>query len=399
MFLIVIKAVELVVLLWLGFSTLYLLYFSVAGLVPGRRQPLINNDRRKFAVFIPAYKEDAVIVSTAEEALKQDYPRDLFEVIVIADSLQDQTIGKLRTLDIKLVEVSFENSTKAKALQRAIDSLEPGYDIALILDADNVMEPLFLKKINESFDKGYKASQGHRVSKNQNTSMAVLDSVSEEINNHIFRQGHRNSGLSAALIGSGMAFDYTLFVDMMKSVTAVGGFDKDLEIIMAKREVLIEYVKDAFIQDEKVQKAATFTRQRRRWLSAQLVYFRANLWPALKSFFLKGRFSYLEKVIQMGLPPRIIQLGLTSLAAIIIVISGIIADRSIFSRRLSVLWLLLFAITSFSIMISVPRKYYNFKTLKALASLPAGFVMMMISLLRIKGANKKFIHTAHTINQ
>jgi hypothetical protein len=50
------------------------------------------------------------------------------------------------------------------------------------------------------------AVQGHRTAKNTNNSWAILDAISEEINNNIFRKGHRVLGLSSAIIGSGMAF-------------------------------------------------------------------------------------------------------------------------------------------------------------------------------------------------
>lgn len=72
--------------------------------------------------------------------------------------------------------------------------------------------------------------QTHRVAKNLNTNMAYLDAISEEINNSIFRLGHVNLGMSAALIGSGMAFEYSLFYKAMMSNTSVGGFDRVLEM-------------------------------------------------------------------------------------------------------------------------------------------------------------------------
>jgi hypothetical protein len=71
------------------------------------------------------------------------------------------------------------------------------------------MDTYFLERIAQDFDKGYTVIQGHRVAKNTNTSVAVLDAISEEINNHIFRKGHCAAGVSSALIGSAMALEYT----------------------------------------------------------------------------------------------------------------------------------------------------------------------------------------------
>ena len=82
------------------------------------------------------------------------------------------------------------------------------YDIALIIDADNIINSSYLVELNNAFaDSKVQVVQTHRVAKNLNTNMAYLDAISEEINNSIFRLGHVNLGMSAALIGSGMALN------------------------------------------------------------------------------------------------------------------------------------------------------------------------------------------------
>jgi hypothetical protein len=52
----------------------------------------------------------------------------------------------------------------------------------------------------------------------------------------------------------------------------------------------------------------------------------------------------------------------------------------------------------FTFIFAIPKKFYTFKTLKALSALPVGFATMLISLLRIHKANESFIHTKHTYN-
>lgn len=74
---------------------------------------------------IPAYKSDAVIVHAAQSALQQDYPQELHEVVVIADRLQPATLAQLRRMPIRVLEVSFENSSKAKALNFAVGEIGP----------------------------------------------------------------------------------------------------------------------------------------------------------------------------------------------------------------------------------------------------------------------------------
>src|SRR5690606_36796955 len=128
---------------------------------------------KKFAVMLPCYKDDSVILRTAPEALNQTYPKEFFDVIVIADSIKPETIASLRKLPLKVIEVEFEQSTKAKSLNEAFRQLPEVYDYALVLDADNIMAPDFIEKINGVLDKtGAKAIQGHRVAKNLNTNFA-----------------------------------------------------------------------------------------------------------------------------------------------------------------------------------------------------------------------------------
>jgi hypothetical protein len=67
------------------------------------------------------------------------------------------------------------------------------------------------------------------------------------------------------------------------------------------------------------------------------------------------------------------------------------------NHDLSLGWITLMAGCFFAMIISIPPKFYNYNTLKAVAGLPKGMFLMLLSLLKIKGANKKFIHTKHTV--
>lgn len=384
----IILIIQILLVAYLGFSSLYIFIFSFASLFPIRKRKLINSEIRKYAIMIPGYKEDQVIIEVAEDALKQDYPSDKYDVIVIADSFKEETLKKLKKLPIQVIEVSFDLSTKSKALNVAMAQLPDIYDVAVVLDADNLMEVSFLSKVNDAFNKGFMAVQGHRIAKNMNTRFAILDAVSEEVNNMIFRKGHRVLGLSAALIGSGMAMEYQYFKKMMKSIKAIGGFDKEIELQMLKERKVIEFLHDAYVLDEKVQKAEVFSNQRRRWLSAQLHYFSMDFFNSLKHLILKGNIDYFDKAIQFIQPPRIMLLGFL----IIINIKSIIFNPI----EWVYIWLAVLGATVLTFVFSIPLKFYNIKTLMAVVTLPKAFFLMFLSLVNIKGANKKFIHTEHT---
>lgn len=389
------QGVEMVFAVYFMISCLYVLVFAVAGQFYKKRKESTDNQPGKMAIFIPAYKEDAVIIHVAKKALLQHYPANLFDVIIIADSLQPTTLSKLQKLPVKLVEVSFENSTKAKALNKAILDLEKVYDYALVLDADNIMEDHFLVKMNTAFKNGYRVIQAHRKAKNLNTSFAILDAASEEINNHIYRKGHRALGLSSGLIGSGMGFEYKLFVSIMKKITAIGGFDKELEFELAKRNITIEYLQNTVLLDEKVQKSSDFSKQRRRWLATQFVYLKRNYRAGARALFTNGDINFFDKVFQMIIPPRILLLGITILTALFYSIFDF--GFSIETHVSSFLWLVNLSFLVVTFLLALPRTFYNLATLKAMASLPSAFLRMFCLLFKLKGANTKFIHTSHGV--
>jgi cellulose synthase/poly-beta-1,6-N-acetylglucosamine synthase-like glycosyltransferase len=390
-----INIAEIVLIIYFGFAAVYIFIFSFAGLFTRKQKTISSPKHRKFAVLIPGYKEDAVIVDVAQEAINQDYPSDYYDVVIIADSFQSETINELNKLPVKLIEVSFEVSTKSKALNKAMAELGDDYDIALVLDADNIMNMDFISKINQAFENGFKVVQGHRVAKNLNTSFAILDAISEEVNNHIFRKGHRNLGFSSALIGSGMAFNYIFFKETMANVKAVGGFDKELELKLLQERNKIEYLHDAIVLDEKVQKSEVFAKQRKRWISAQFVYFGRYFFPGLYHLVFKGNIDFFDKVYQMISPPRVLLIGLVTIITFLYAAFSIVFPESQFLIFTINEWLPLFLLVVSAFLFSIPGKFYTLKTLKAILSLPKAFSLMFTSLFKLKGANKKFIHTEH----
>ena len=184
----------------------YLLLYAIASKF--YRPPQFPEARtlRRFVVLFPAYKEDRVIVSSVRSFLGQEYPKKMFDIIVISDQMQSATNELLRSLPIRLLIADYKDSSKAKALTMAMDAIDGiPYDVVVIMDADNLTSPHFLTAVNRAFDSGVRCIQAHRTGQNLNTDISVLDGISEEINNGIFRSGHNALGLSAALSGSGMA--------------------------------------------------------------------------------------------------------------------------------------------------------------------------------------------------
>lgn len=384
----VVSWLELIVWLYFFYVVAYTFLFSTAAFLY-RNPKGVSAKKGRFAVFIPSYKEDAVIVGVAEQALRQTYPSSQYRVFVIADSLQPQTVQELQKLPITVIPVAFEQSTKVKSITYALGQVTDPYDYAVILDADNVMEPRFLEKMNDALGSGRKAVQGQREAKNSETTMAFLDGLSESINNHIYRRGHTALGLSSSIVGSGIAFDYATFKALITTMTSVGGFDRELELLLLGQGIPVIYYKDAVVLDEKVQKTAVFANQRKRWISSQYHYLAKYFWKGTAALF-RGQISYFNSAVLRNIQlPRLLNMGLLTVLTIGLFF---VRDYLLFGYWP---WLALFVALMFSVAISIPRKAYKKDLWKALLMLPGLFLRMLVLMFRLKGANKKFIHTPH----
>ena len=367
----------------------YPLIFSLASLGTRKFRYPPARKLRRFAVLFPAYKEDRVIEQVVTSFLSQDYPQDLFDVIVISDHMQDETNVHLCQQPIILLKADYKDSTKAKALNFAMDSLDASnYDIVIILDADNVVENNFLHEINNTFEAGVKAVQAHRTAKNRNTDVAILDGLSEEVNNSIFRRGHVRLGLSSALIGSGMAFDYAWFHENIKKVSSAGE-DKELEALLLKQRIFIEFLDHVPVYDEKTQGEKGFYNQRRRWIASQIAQW-SRVFRDLPGAIVSLNIDYMDKLLQWLLPPRLILFGG-------IIMMGCIMQ--ILDWPLAIKWWSLFIVMGISLCLAIPDQLVDEKFKKSIYKLPILFLMMVVNLFRIKGAYRKFVHTERSNSQ
>ncbi|MEG2317765.1 MAG: glycosyltransferase family 2 protein, partial [Rikenellaceae bacterium] len=132
-------------------NILYLFIFSVASRFRDVKTTPTPKEikENRIAILIPAYKEDMVIMECVKSCLNQQYSSEKYDIVVISDRMSEETNNTLSSLRLKLINVYFENSTKAKALNYAMEKLDD-YDIAVILDADNTIFPDFLSQINNT---------------------------------------------------------------------------------------------------------------------------------------------------------------------------------------------------------------------------------------------------------
>ena len=87
-------------------------------------------------------------------------------------------------------------------------------------------------------------------------------------------------------------------------------------------------------------------------------------------------------------PPRVLLLGLSWILGLI----SLIFIRDAYT----IYWVILLIMVSLSLLLSIPGKYWNKQLFRAFIGIPKIFFLMVSSLLKIRGANKTFIHTTHS---
>jgi cellulose synthase/poly-beta-1,6-N-acetylglucosamine synthase-like glycosyltransferase len=388
----ILQALVLVILIILLINAIYLLVFSVAGAISDNSSPAASSkaEQQSYLILIPAYKEDAVILKSVEHAMALDYPANKFHCAVIADGFKAETIDAIRILGAEaFLMPDDDNRNKSKSIQKYLAHCYQEYDNVLVLDGDNCVEHDMLIRANAYFNSGTKVLQARRVAKNESNSMSRLDSLSETINNHIFRKGQRALGFSASLIGSGMFMKMSIFRMVMEDMNVFSGFDKELELRILKNRLTIDYASDILVYDEKVSSHEVFVNQRRRWTYAQYFFLRKNAINSLKELVFKGNADYFNKVVQFALLPRVLCIVLST---IMIPVAAIAGESFLYMS------LLIFADVFLAILVSV-RNELKWNELFTLASrIPAVFFGMVKAIVTSGQASKKFIHTPHNAN-
>jgi len=376
--------------LWLvaAFSVAYVVFFAFISLFYDKEDHIavhataLSNRKANFLILFPAYNEDCVIINAVEQFLQQDYPKTHYTVAVISDHMQPSTNEQLGEMPIKLLTPIFEKSSKAKAMQYAINHIEGEFDNVVILDADNVVRPDFLSQLNILCIL-YDVIQCHRCAKNANNDVAVLDGASEEINNTIFRKAHNRLGLSSALIGSGMCFSYELFKENVFQLKTAGE-DREMEALLLQQGVFIKYAPIIHVFDEKVSSQDNFQRQRMRWMTAQIQSLFSNV-PKIPDAIAHGNINFIDKTIQQALIPR-------SILIVFLTVISILMTILIYEWCMK--WWILLGLLTIALYIAIPAPL-RWKSIGKALSIPGLVLRMLKNVFHMNRKNTDFIHTEH----
>jgi cellulose synthase/poly-beta-1,6-N-acetylglucosamine synthase-like glycosyltransferase len=201
---------------------IFLLLTSSAALL-SRRKPKTGHERgpsrtlgRRFLFVVPAHNEEAGIAPTLRSCVAVSYPRELFDVLVIADNCSDQTAYVSRNSGARVIErLDPTRKSKGHAIDFLIDTLSRSGELAtldalVIVDADTTVDQRLLDRFAEGLERGDEWIQCYDTVSNAGQSWRTrLMAYGFCLINGVLLRGQTALGLSAGLRGNGMCLSTT----------------------------------------------------------------------------------------------------------------------------------------------------------------------------------------------
>ena len=248
----------------------YYFGISIFSFIPKKEKRLDKITDRDYALVVAAHNEEKVIKNLIDSLNSQDYPKDKYQIFVIADNCTDSTAKIAAEAGATVFErTDSECKGKGFALEWMFDKIykmERKFDSIAIFDADNIVSPEFLKNINLQHNRGARVVQGYIDSKNPNNSwISYSYSIAFWTVNKLFQQSRYNLGLGCQLCGTGFSVDVSVLREIGWGATCL---TEDMEFTMklGLNDIKVSWANDAVVYDEKPLTMSQSWKQRVRWM-------------------------------------------------------------------------------------------------------------------------------------
>jgi len=248
---------------------LYGLYFVLTGLALFKtNKNKIKNHKAKnnFCIIIASRNEEKVIANLIESLNNQNYPKELFETFVFINNCTDNTSKIAKQSGANVIKCDKNVKSKGEVLKYAFKKFkDKNYDAYLIFDADNIVHPNFLKRMNDALVEGYEVAQGFRDSKNAKDNWLCGGySLYYWGQNIFFSKARMSIGGSASINGTGFMIKKSVIDEIGFNTTTVTE-DIEFTAICALNDKKIVFVDDAITYDEQPTSFIASWKQRTRW--------------------------------------------------------------------------------------------------------------------------------------
>lgn len=298
-----------------GFG-LYLVTLSLVAALPERkRAALPGAPGNRLVVVIPAHNEERLVGRCVRSLLGQDYPRDLYRVVVIADNCSDQTAAMAKAAGAEvLIRRDAMAPGKGRALRWAIDRLlaEPAhFDGLVVVDADSIADEGLLFALEAELRRGSEVVQADYevLIDDRSTQRSKLVAAAFLLFHRVRFSGRARLGMSANLVGNGMLFSrHVLQAHPWNAFTAVEDLENSIDLRLAG--VQICFAPDAQVTGPAATTQSGERRQRLRWEGGRFHVVRTRLGEIVWAAIARREARLLDAALDLATPP----LGLLAIA-------------------------------------------------------------------------------------
>lgn len=298
----------------------YYLFLGVVGLFR-RKEKKNYTPKNKFALLIAAHNEEVVVGSLIESMLKLDYPKEMYDVFVIADNCTDDTAKIAKGYGVNVCErFSKDKRGKGYALEwmfAKLFDMEKQYDAVAIFDADNLVHKDFLKEMNSKMQEGYKVVQGYIDSKNPEDSwIAASYSIGFWTQNRMNQLAKANLGLTSQIGGTGFAIETNTLKKLGWGATCL---TEDLEFTckLVLNGEKVGWAHDAIIYDEKPLKLKQSWSQRKRWMQGFTDVASRYFFKLLRKSIVERKFYVFDCALYVLQPFVTVLIGISAILTVI----------------------------------------------------------------------------------
>ena len=310
---------------------LYQLVISLFSFVKLKDKPYIVNKKHKFILILPAHNEEAVIGNLISSLKELDYPKDLYDIQVIADNCTDNTEKIERDMGAKVfvrTETDPNKKTKGYALQAFLKTLlsdkNMDYDAFCVFDADNIVDKNFLNVMNKHLCQGEEVVQGYRDIKNPTDSwISAGYAIFYWMMNRFYHLARYNAGLSPLINGTGFMVKFDAIRETgWNTNTLTEDIEFSLKTIIQGKK--LGWAVDAICYDEQPVKFGPSWSQRSRWTMGHIQCLREYTGELAKAANENKTLMNLDGLLYMfgSIPMFIISIVLLVINAIVYLNKG-----------------------------------------------------------------------------
>jgi len=271
--------------------------YALARIVHGLRKlkPGTNDWQHTVSVIIPARNEEATIRRCLEGLVAQNYPKYLFEIIVVNDRSTDRTAAIVEEMEaenphIRLVNVHAVPYGKAPKKYAVTLGIQHALgQIIVTTDADCTHPRGWLGGINKEFAPDVGVVVGHTLYRDPRTRFEGVQAI-DYLSHRIIGAGTIGEGEALNSTASNLAYRKSVFEE-------VGGFGEAGAMVSGDDDLFLQRVHtktawkvvaatapDTFVRTEPVRTWGEFLRQRARWAS-KATHYHTGVLPFLIATF------------------------------------------------------------------------------------------------------------------